>query len=297
MSLSCYVIHSQFKQELKQEIGQLTLETPELIFSESLVSSIWAQDVFKDIKIVEIQSIKEAARILQAQAPIWHNLSQSHHRRSQLIQENLRSYKVKPLQFMEKREFKKIGVWGLLDQNQMFYSTDLTCPIPGGKIEFNEDKDTSPSRAYLKLWELFTVYGIHPNKDEVVIDMGSCPGGWSWVLSDLCKKVYSVDKAPLDPRISIISNIEFLKKDAIKLEPSEVTKVDWFFSDIICEPVRLLELIKKWDGFVDNFVCTVKFKGATDFEAIKKFQELNPNRILHLYNNKHEITFVKLKKS
>lgn len=297
MSLSCYVIHSQFKQELKEEIEAIELETPELLFSKNNVSSVWAQDVLRNVEIVEIQSIKEAARVLQAKAPIWHNLSQSHHRRSQLIQENLRSYKSKPLQFMEKREQKKVGIWGLLDQNKMFYSTELVCPIPGGKIEFDEDKETSPSRAYLKLWELFTVYGIYPQKEEIVIDMGSCPGGWSWVLSQLSKKVYSVDKAPLDPKISKISNIEFLKKDAFKLDPGEVDKVDWFFSDIICEPIRLLELIKKWDDYVDNFVCTVKFKGSTDFDAIEKFQELNPNRILHLYNNKHEITFIKLKKS
>jgi 23S rRNA (cytidine2498-2'-O)-methyltransferase len=201
------------------------------------------------------------------------------------------------LQFLEKRLPKKIGVWGLLDQNKLFLSTYTDCPILGGAIQFVEDKNIPPSRAYLKLWELMTVYGFKPKSSETVLDMGSCPGGWSWVLSNVAKTVVSVDKAPLDDAIAKIPNIKFLKKDAFKLEPSEVGPVHWFFSDIICEPMRSYELVEKWMPFVDNFVCTVKFKGKADSQAVKKFQQLQPNLLKHLYNNKHEITFVKIKNS
>jgi 23S rRNA (cytidine2498-2'-O)-methyltransferase len=125
------------------------------------------------------------------------------------------------------------------------------------------------------------------------LDLGSCPGGWSWVLSKVAKEVVSVDKAPLDPSIAKIKNIRFLKKDAFKLKPHDIEKVDWLFSDIICEPSRLLELAQLWrEAGIKNFVCTIKFKGQTDFDIVNRFKEIAGSRIIHLYHNKHEVTWI-----
>ena len=61
-----------------------------------------------------------------------------------------------------------------------------------------------PNRAYLKLWEALTLAanmpdGRMPRPGELCLDLGSSPGGWSWVLQKLGARVISVDKAPLDP--------------------------------------------------------------------------------------------------
>jgi 23S rRNA (cytidine2498-2'-O)-methyltransferase len=110
--------------------------------------------------------------------------------------------------------------------------------------------------------------------------------------------VISVDKAPLDPKIAKIKNIHFLKKDAFKLKPEEVEKIDWLFSDIICEPSRLLELVQIWrKAGIKNFVCTIKFKGETDFEIVELFKGISGkgipgSKVIHLYHNKHEITWI-----
>ncbi|HEY1079213.1 MAG TPA: hypothetical protein VGE46_03915, partial [Bdellovibrio sp.] len=82
------------------------------------------------------------------------------------------------------------------------------------------------------------------------------------------------------------------------VKPEDIGKIDWFFSDIICYPEKLLELVLAWQksGLCENFVCTIKFQGATDFGTLKKFQALENATVRHLRHNKHEVT-VWIKKS
>jgi 23S rRNA (cytidine2498-2'-O)-methyltransferase len=43
-----------------------------------------------------------------------------------------------------------------------------------------------------------------------------------------------------------------------------------------------------------RYPCTVKFQGATDFDAMQAFAAIPGSRLLHLHNNKHELTWVRL---
>ena len=90
---------------------------------------------------------------------------------------------------------------------------------------------------------------------------------------DLCpgrarRQVIAVDKAPLDPRVAAMAGVQWRGESAFALEPASVGPVDWLFSDIVCYPARLLRLVEKWraSGLVKNFVCTLKFQGATDHD-------------------------------
>ncbi|HVK62305.1 MAG TPA: SAM-dependent methyltransferase, partial [Bdellovibrionales bacterium] len=182
--------------------------------------------------------------------------------------------------------------FSLLDNDTVIASPEVSVNFPNGEIEFLEDS-FPPSRAYLKLWEFFTVYRVRPTAGERCIDLGACPGGWTWVLSELGCKVISVDKAPLDAKLLKRKNIEVKKHDAFTLKPEDVGPVDWLFSDVICEPKRLLELVHQWRSadMAKNFVCTIKFKGKTDHAIIREFLKLEGSRARHLYVNKHEITW------
>jgi 23S rRNA (cytidine2498-2'-O)-methyltransferase len=70
--------------------------------------------------------------------------------------------------------------------------------------------------------------------------------------------------------------------------------VDWLFSDVIAYPNRLLALVKRWidAGAVRNIVCTIKFQGPTDHEAADIFATIPGARVVHLFHNKHELTFL-----
>jgi 23S rRNA (cytidine2498-2'-O)-methyltransferase len=172
-------------------------------------------------------------------------------------------------------------------------SPTCTRPFPNGEPRFIEDR-SAPSRAYLKLWELFTLLGVRPRPGELCLDLGASPGGWTWVLQRLGARVISVDKAALDPRLTGLAGVSHRRQSAFALDPREVGPVDWLFCDVVCYPKRLFGLVEKWleAGTVRRFVCTLKFQGATDFEAIRAFTAIEGSRLLHLHHNKHELTWI-----
>ncbi len=176
-----------------------------------------------------------------------------------------------------------------------------------GEIDFKEDKTNPPSRAYLKLWEFFTVYKIVPQKNDICIELGAAPGGWTWVLVELGCEVYSFDRAPLEAKLidnkKYKNKIHHSTKDAFMVKPKDLpNKVKWLFSDLICDPNKLYDyILENWSDENYNMVCTLKFKGETDFAIIEKFKNIKTKLpahfknhqvfLTHLYNNKHEITF------
>ncbi|HEX3065849.1 MAG TPA: SAM-dependent methyltransferase, partial [Dongiaceae bacterium] len=131
---------------------------------------------------------------------------------------------------------------------------------------------------------------------ELCLDLGSSPGGWSWVLQKLGTRVISVDKAPLDPALASLPGIDYRKMSAFALQPAEIGHVDWLFSDVICYPARLLRLVETWlaSGLVRNFICTLKFQGKTDMQTAQRFAAIPGSRLTHLFHNKHELTWVRL---
>jgi 23S rRNA (cytidine2498-2'-O)-methyltransferase len=189
-----------------------------------------------------------------------------------------------------------MGGWTLWTADTILASHDTSSLYPLAEMTFLEDQVNPPSRAYLKLWEFFTCYSPRlPRPDEHLLDMGACPGGWTWVMQSFGGKVTAVDKAPLEPRIASLPNVTVLEESAFGLDPARLSKVDWFFSDIICYPERLLELIKRWEKTgVKNFVCTIKFQGPTDHAATARFVSELGGRVIHQHHNKHEVTWFKL---
>lgn len=258
---------------------------------------IFAQNTWLDVQSAKVNSIGEAAKALKASGKLWAPYEHQLHRRMSLIQEQLPKIKSKPFEFGQALKFPQLGAWTLEEANTLWFSPKTTSVFPNGEIEFAETK-AAPSRAYLKLWEFFTIEKITPKKSDICMDMGACPGGWTWVLKDLCKEVIAIDKAPLVPELQKNPKIKILKKDAFVLKPEDIGPIDWLFSDIICYPPKLLELVQNWraSGLVKNFVCTIKFQGETDFETLEEFQKIPGSKTQHLSVNKHEVTWSLLEK-
>ncbi|MDO9181245.1 MAG: SAM-dependent methyltransferase [Bacteriovorax sp.] len=258
---------------------------------------VFAQDTWNDVVKIDYTSIGNAAEILRGRANRWSHYSINNHRRAELILEKVPSVKIKRYNFLDPIPMTPIGVFSLLSESEMLVSNQTNCPLPFGEINFNEDKINPPSRAYLKLWELFTLYKIIPTAGMRAIDVGSCPGGWTWVLQNIGCEVVSVDKAPLDPKIAALPRIDFRQESAFGLRPQHIGKLNWFFSDIICYPDKLLELVTRFrdSGLVDNFACTIKFQAPTDFDTMFKLKAIPGSRIVHLSCNKHEVTWINLK--
>ncbi|MFZ3228595.1 MAG: SAM-dependent methyltransferase [Pseudobdellovibrio sp.] len=286
-----------FEKELESE---LALNNYKIIYKNSkifivdslLIKPIWAQDWWPNSTGISFDSKSSIIKVLKSKPVLGHYYNAEHKLGKNIVSE-IRNFEKKRIEFKSDFKFKYFN-WTLVD-NFLIVCDTPSSRYPSGWHEFAEDKEFPPNRAYLKLWEVFTLYDIHLDKSESVIDVGSSPGGWSWVLSQLSKKVYSIDRAELDPKISNIKNIEFSKQDAFNLDYEKLKDCTWLFSDIICTPDRLYELVTDCmqNSSIQNFICTLKFKGACDFDIIKKFLEIENSRIIHLYQNKNEVTWIR----
>lgn len=296
---TAYLAHEGFEFELQEELGTKNIfqRYERLFLAEgSPQSVVWADNVWLDPQWIEIGSIGDAAAKLKAIQRNWAGYHFHLHRRAKLIQEKLPHLSSKPVQFPAGPPKAPLGSWTLVKENLILASSLCSSSVPNGAFIFEENKEMPPSRAYLKLWEALLRSAKMPKEGETCLDLGSSPGGWTWVLQTLGAKVISVDKAPLDPKIASLPNVTYMQQSAFALSPEDIGRIDWLFSDVICYPERLLKLVLEWkkSGFVKNFLCTIKFQGQTDQAAIKAFLEIPGSRVLHMYNNKHEVTWFNL---
>lgn len=298
-AMRAYLAPEGFEDDLIAELGDaVTAVQGRIVLAENggPEHAVWAENVWLDARLMPIASIGDAAKQLRAIQRNWAVFSQDHHRRAKLITEKLPHVSAKPPVFGAPLPTAPLGSWTLLRDDLMLASPLCSSPVPNGAWQFVEDKTTPPNRAYLKLWEGLTRLPKRPQAGDTCVDLGACPGGWTWVLQSLGAKVISVDKAPLAPHIAALPGVSYIQQSAFGLNPADIGQVDWLFSDIICYPERLLRLVQAWidSGLAKNMVCTIKFQGATDHEIVKKFLDINGSFAMHLYNNKHEITWVRL---
>lgn len=283
-----YLAADGFVDELCHELGEVSGVHGRLVFAPGpLRPAAWAADVWLNPERIPITSINDGIKALKSRSRHWALYSFHLHRRAQLIAAPWTGSK--PVSFPAAPPSIPVGGWTLFDQNTILAATQRTCPWPLGEIHFQENHTAPPSRAYLKLWELFSRLQVWPTPGDQCIDLGASPGGWTWVLQGLGANVVAVDKAPLAPRVAQL--VECRQESAFGLTPE---KTDWLFSDVICEPARLLKLVERWLPVAANIVCTLKFKGATDHATARQFAEIPGSHLLHLHHNRHELTWYRL---
>jgi 23S rRNA (cytidine2498-2'-O)-methyltransferase len=261
---------------------------------------IWARTVLKNCQVIPISGKSAALKILKNRPYLGCFLPSPHFiKLTASIRKELRELKMKRLKFEVPGRFNfKYFVWTINSNGELLVCDQPEAQYPLGWYEFEENKSAPPNRAYLKLWESLTLGHIRLSADDVVADLGASPGGWTWVLSDIVKHVYSVDKAPLNENITKRQNVTYFSEDAFTASPTKFKNCNWMFSDIICTPLRLLELVETWlnAGQVKNYHCTIKFKGSCDFDILRKFLNIENSKIIHLYQNKNEVTWIKQEK-
>ncbi len=281
---------------MQHELGEAAIETHgRLVLAASPPCGVaWVANIWRAPQILHVASIGDAAKQLRAIQRNWSLYSFAHHRRAALIAEKLPKVSAKPLAFGDPAPSAPLGSWTLLDPTTVLASPSCSSPFPQGEVAFVEDR-APPSRAYLKLWEAFTLLGARPQPGEICLDLGASPGGWSYVLAKLGARVIAIDKAPLDRQVLALPGVEQRQESAFALAPRDIGPVDWLFSDVVCYPKRLLALVEKFlaAGTVRNFLCTIKFQGETDFATQARFAAIPNSRLLHLHANKHELTWIR----
>jgi len=253
--------------------------------------------------MIRFDSIGEAASELKKIQRSWAPYSFTCFRRASLIQEKLPYVNLKPKTFPAKIPGSVTGLYVLVDEHTMIASGKTSSNLPAGRLEFIEDHENPPSRAYLKIQESLSLAASYfdvplPDENSRCFEAGACPGGWTWVLAGLGSSVFAVDRAPLVDSLMKNPKIEFLAHDAFTLKPDELGDFDWVFSDVICYPERLLEWIRLWlsSGGTKKMICTIKMQGEIDWNLVKEFESIPDSKVVHLNYNKHELTFMHVEK-
>ena len=293
---NAYLAPRGFEDELRRELKDyLVAEYGRLFLAHPPLTPVyWWDNIWYDVKLTPIQSINDAAQKLRAIQRNWANYAFDYHRRSELIVQKLPPFKGKRHVFHAPVPSAPLGGFCLTAADEMLYAARTASPFAHGMLEFEENKTEPPNRAYLKLWEVFTRLNHFPKKGERCLDLGASPGGWTWVLAQLGAEVISIDKAPLAEDLMRLENVDFKQGNAFTVKPEDAPPLDWLFSDIICYPEKLYDLIIKWhqSGRVKNMICTLKFQGETDYTVIQKCAAIEGAQMMHLYHNKHELTFI-----
>ena len=151
------------------------------------------------------------------------------------------------------------------------------------------------SRAAFKLIEINSKFKIL-KKNTNLLDLGSCPGGWSQVASKIILngKIVSVDMKEMKP----ISNVKFVKKDFLQEESQNFIfsyfdkKIDVIISDMAADTTGNKDL----DSIRTNSICIevlnfsskiLNSKGilvskifmGQDFELVKKEAKKKFNKV------------------
>tara|TARA_B100001989_G_scaffold155998_1_gene111566 strand:- start:2275 stop:2892 length:618 start_codon:yes stop_codon:yes gene_type:complete len=151
------------------------------------------------------------------------------------------------------------------------------------------------SRAAFKLIEINSKFNII-KKDSNLLDLGSCPGGWSQVASKIVSKgkIVSVDIKEMKP----INNVKFVKKDFLQEESQNFIlsyfgkKIDVIISDMAADTTGIKDL----DSIRTNLIClevldfsskllnssgnlVSKIFMGQDFELIKKKAKKKFNKV------------------
>jgi 23S rRNA (cytidine2498-2'-O)-methyltransferase len=187
-------------------------------------------------------------------------------------------------------------VFSYLNEKEMKTYHSLISPFVGGFNNVEDDKK-APSRAYRKIVEAQLVMGKKISEGELLVDLGACPGGWTYIARKNGARVISLDRSLLEDSLMQDDLVTFLKTDAFKYRPEE--KIDWAVSDIISTPDRILELIDYWviGKNCNHFIFTIKFQGDKGYGILEKFKTTASKCdyqiiIKQLNANKNEVTIM-----
>lgn len=298
LDAACYHAASTFMHHLEGELPEAYRRDGELLTVMGQERpALWVRNVWKRPFTAEFGSIAEAARLLRGLQRNWAPYPARLARRTALIAEALPPLPSRPKAFPFQAPEAPMGAFTLLDEHTLLASALCSSPWPNGELAFAEDRVGPPSRAYRKLWEALVMAGAMPGPGQRCLDAGACPGGWTWALAGLGAEVLAIDRAPLDDSVAAMPGVSFLKHNAFTLKPEDIGPVDWLCSDVICYPPALFDWVSAWleSGLARNFICTIKMQGKDwDRATVARFASVPGSRVLHLWHNKHELTWIRV---
>ncbi|PJZ03805.1 23S rRNA (cytidine(2498)-2'-O)-methyltransferase RlmM [Pantoea rodasii] len=155
--------------------------------------------------------------------------------------------------------------YSLPENNSPFYMG-----IP--RLKFPSD---APSRSTLKLEEAFHVFIPADEWEErlgsgmYAVDLGACPGGWTYQLVKHSMWVYAVDNGPMAPSLMDTGQVTHCREDGFKYRPAR-SNISWLVCDMVEKPVRVASLMTEWlvNGWCREAIFNLKLPMKKRYEEV-----------------------------
>ncbi|MEH0875960.1 23S rRNA (cytidine(2498)-2'-O)-methyltransferase RlmM [Pectobacterium cacticida] len=173
------------------------------------------------------------------------------------------------------------------------------------RLKFPSD---APSRSTLKLEEAFHVFIPADEWDErlssgmYAVDLGACPGGWTYQLVKRSMMVYAVDNGPMAPSLMDTGQVMHHQADGFRFEPPR-NNVYWVVCDMVEKPAKVASLMSDWlvKGWCREAIFNLKLPMKKRYEEVSQNLALLRERLSdaginaevhakHLYHDREEIT-------
>lgn len=140
------------------------------------------------------------------------------------------------------------------------------------RLKFPAD---APSRSTLKLEEAFHVFIPADEWDERLangmwaVDLGACPGGWTYQLVKRNMWVYSVDNGPMAQSLMDTGQVTWLREDGFKFRPTR-SNISWMVCDMVEKPAKVAALMAQWlvNGWCRETIFNLKLPMKKRYEEV-----------------------------
>ena len=174
------------------------------------------------------------------------------------------------------------------------------------RLKFPAD---APSRSTLKLEEAILTFVPQAEEkkrftEEMAgVDLGACPGGWTYQLVKRVLFVYAVDYGKMAASLHDTGRIEHCAEDGFKFQPPKRKQIDWLVCDMVEQPIRISKLMAKWliNGWCRETIFNLKLPMKKRYQEVQLClnyleEELTKQgfwfkiQAKHLYHDREELT-------
>lgn len=179
-------------------------------------------------------------------------------------------------------------------------------PLGIMRLKFPQD---APSRSTLKLDEAFQTFIPKEEHDErlqgglYAVDLGACPGGWTYQLVKRGMFVQAVDNGAMDEALMETGQVTYCPEDGFKFQPKK-NNIYWLVCDMIEQPQRVARLMANWvaDGRCKEAMFNLKLPMKKRYESVQGAlaiieEVMQAHQVAkyllqakHLYHNREEVT-------
>ncbi|CAI8195745.1 MAG: Ribosomal RNA large subunit methyltransferase M [Glaciecola sp. HTCC2999] len=180
------------------------------------------------------------------------------------------------------------------------------------RLKFPSD---APSRSTLKLEEAIHTFipksehQYYFNDDVNAVDLGACPGGWTYQLVQRGVHVEAIDNGAMDDALMKTGRVDYFAADGFKYQP-QYGSVNWLVCDMIEQPDRVAQLMTDWlvNGWAHHAIFNLKLPMKQRYVAMCQAKASITTQLTsanikftwqakHLYHNRDEVTVCILRTS